>query len=60
MSTQVLIGTATPYGPWIEFQWGVRFSRPSPDRPCDPPSLLHSGYLIPFPGVKWQGRGVNN
>jgi hypothetical protein len=27
-----------------------------PDRHLGPPSFLHSGYRISFPGVKWQGR----
>ena len=29
------------------------------DRPWGPPSLLHNGYRVSFPGVKRPGRGVN-
>jgi hypothetical protein len=46
--------------------WTVRGSNPGggeifrtrQDRPCDPPSLLYSGYRV-FPGVKRPGRGVD-
>ena len=31
----------------------------SPDRPWRPPSPLHSGYRISFPGVERPGRVVN-
>jgi hypothetical protein len=36
------------------------FSRTRPDRPWDPPSLLHNGYRLFFPGVKRAGCGVNH
>jgi hypothetical protein len=39
----------------------VKFSPPaSPDRLCDPSSLLFSRYWRPFPGVKRPGRKVGH
>lgn len=29
-----------------------------PDWTCGPPSLLHDGYWVSFPGLKWLGHGV--
>ena len=48
--------------------WKVRGSNPGrgeifrtlQDRPWGPPSLLHHGYQIAFPGVKRPGRGVDH
>jgi hypothetical protein len=31
-----------------------------PERPGGPTSLLHTGYLVSFPGVKRPGGGVNH
>jgi hypothetical protein len=31
-----------------------------PTGPWGPPSLLHNGYRVSFPGVKRPGRGVNH
>jgi len=30
-----------------------------PDQPWGPPSLLHTGYRVSFPGAKWVGCVVN-
>jgi hypothetical protein len=38
---------------------GVEF-RTHPDRLWGPPSLLHNGYRVSFPGVKRPGRGVQH
>jgi hypothetical protein len=54
--------TATRYGldgPRIESRWGKIF-RVRPDRPWGPPSLLHKGYRLSCPEVKWPGRGVEH
>ena len=51
------VATATGYGldgPEIESRWGRDY------RPWGPPSLLYSGYLVYFPGIKRPGRGVNH
>jgi hypothetical protein len=56
------VGIATRYGldsPGIESRWGRDF--PShPHQPWSPPSLLHNGYWVSFPGVKRLGRGVDH
>jgi hypothetical protein len=38
---------------------GSEIFRTRPDRPSGPPSLLYVRYRVPFPGVKWRGRGIN-
>jgi len=51
------VGIATPYGldgPLIESRWGGEIFRTRPDRPWDPPSLLHNGYQV-FLGGKAAG-----
>jgi len=55
------IGIATRYGldgPGTESRWGGEICRTRPDRPWDPPSLLHNGYRV-FTGVKRPGRDVD-
>jgi len=37
---------------------GGNIFRMRPDRPWGPLSLLYNGYRVPFPGVKWLGRGI--
>jgi len=57
-----VVGTGTRYGldgPGIEF-WCGRDIRTRPDRQWDPPSLLHNGYRLSFPGVKRPKRGVKH
>ena len=58
------VGIATRYrlyGPGIESRWGGgEIFRTRPDRPWDPPSLLHNEYRLSFPGVKRPGRGVDH
>jgi hypothetical protein len=44
---------------WIESRLSEIF-RTRPDRPWGPPSLLHNGYRVSFPGVKRPGRFVNH
>ena len=43
-----------------KFQVGGEISRSCPDRPCGPPTLLHNGYRVTYPGVKRPGRGVDH
>ena len=38
---------------------GDEIFRTRPDGPWGPPSLLHNGYRVSFPGVKRPGRGVD-
>jgi len=40
------------------FRGGV--SRICPDRSWGPPSLLHNGYRLAFPAIRWPGRGVDS
>jgi hypothetical protein len=55
-------------GPGLATGWTGRGSNPGLgeifrtrlDRPWGPPSLLYTGYLVSFPGIKWQGRGVDH
>jgi len=54
-----VVGRAIAYGPdspGIESGWRGDF----PHAPWGPPSLLYKGYQVPFPGVKWPGRGVDH
>jgi hypothetical protein len=52
----------------LDTGWTVRESKSGrgeifctrPERPWGPPSLLHNGYQVSFPGVKRQGRGVDH
>ena len=56
------VGIATRYGldgPGIESRWGRRIFRSHTDRPWGLPSLLHNGSRVPFPGIKWPERGVD-
>ena len=39
---------------------GTEIFHTRPDRPWNPPSLLHNGYRVYLPGVKWPGRGVDH
>jgi hypothetical protein len=39
--------------------WGEIFHT-CPNRPCGPPSLLHNGYRVSFPGVERLGCGVDH
>jgi hypothetical protein len=53
-----VVSIATRYGldgMGIESQWEARFSAPVQTGPGGPPSLLHNGYWVSFPGVKWPG-----
>jgi hypothetical protein len=43
-------------GPGIESRWGRDFPHPSRSA-LGPPSLLHNGYRVSFPGIKQPGRG---
>jgi len=54
---------ATRYGldgPGIESWWGRDFPHPSRPALVGPPSILYNGYWVSFPGVKWQGHGINH
>jgi hypothetical protein len=56
-----VVGKATRYGtdvPGIESQWGVRFSASVQTDPGAYPASYTMG-TGSFPGVKWQGRGVD-
>jgi len=39
---------------------GGKIFRTHPDCPWGPPSLLHDGYRVSFPGLKWPGCGVDH
>jgi hypothetical protein len=47
-------------GPRIESRWGEEIFRTCPDRPWDPPCLLHNEQRVSFPGAKRPERGVNH
>jgi hypothetical protein len=56
-----VVGVETRYGLGglaIESRSGVEVFRTSPDRPWGPPTLVYSGYLLSFLGVKRPGCGV--
>ena len=62
MGQDSVVSITTRYwlgGPGIDYRWG-KILRTRPDRPWGPPSLLHNGYWVSFPGVKRPERGVDH
>jgi hypothetical protein len=50
---------ATGWTVWGSNPAGGKILRTRRDKPWEPPSLLHNGYWVPFPGVERRGCGVN-